>query len=335
MSDRSSSSPPVRWGILGTGMIARLFAEDLALVPDAELAAAGSRSADRADDFADTFGAPAAHGSYEALVTDERVDIVYIATPHSRHRDDTLLAIDAGKAVLCEKAFAVNAREAREMVDAARTAGTFLMEAMWTRFHPTITTVRRMIRDGMLGPVRTMMADISTIRPTDPDDRLFARDLAGGTLLDLGVYPVALAFDLFGTPDAVTSSAQMGPTDVDEQCAAIFSYDNGLQVVWQASFRADAGRGLTLAGPDGRLRNDRDWWKGTPFTWIPVEGDRQTVGEMPDGNGYQFEIAHVGNCLRDGRTESPVMPLDESVAIMDTLDALRADWGLIYPNDEA
>lgn len=320
--------------MLGTGMIARLVAADIPLVPGAEIAAIGSRRQSTADSFAAEFDVPVAHDSYEAVVHDDNVDLVFIATPHSRHAADARLAIEAGKAVLCEKAFTVNATEARKMAAAARKAGVFLMEAMWTRFHPTMSRIRRMVKDGDLGSISSVVADISTLRPTDPNDRLFARDLAGGTLLDLGVYPIALAFDLFGPPDDVMSTAQMGPTEVDEQSAAIFSYDNGPQFIWHASFRADAGRGLTIAGAKGRLRNDRDWWKGRPFTWIQENGERSTVGTTPEGNGYQFEIAHVCNCLRDGRTESPVMPLDESIAIMETMDAMRAAWGLTYPNDD-
>lgn len=328
-----STDATVRWGILGTGRIARTFAHDISLVPGAELAAVGSRSADSAGEFAQAFHVPTAHGSYDALVQDDAVDVVYVATPHARHADDTMLALEAGRHVLCEKAFAMNAREAQRMVHAAREHGLFLMEAMWTRFHPTISSVRRMVRDGVLGPVRTVHADISTFRAPDPDDRLFDRDLGGGALLDLGVYPIAFAFDVFGAPDRVQTSVQMGETGVDEQCAAMFSYENGLQMTWQASFRADGGRGLTLAGPDGRLQNSRDWWKGTPFQHIPAEGDPQVVGEEVAGNGYQFEIAHVCNCLRDGRTESPVMTLDESIAIMQAMDDIRETWGLVYPND--
>jgi predicted dehydrogenase len=330
-----STDTTVRWGILGTGRIAQTFAHDISLVPGAELAAVGSRSTDSAGEFAQAFHVPTAHSSYEALVQDDTVDVVYVATPHARHADDTMLALEAGRHVLCEKAFAMNAREAQRMVQAAREHGLFLMEAMWTRFHPTISSVRRMVRDGALGPIRTVHADISTFREPDPDDRLFDRDLGGGTLLDLGVYPIAFAFDLFGAPDTVQTSVQMGETGVDEQCAAIFSYENGLQMTWQASFRADGGRGLTLAGPDGRLQNARDWWKGTPFRHIPAEGHPQVVGEDVDGNGYQFEIAHVCNCLRDGRTESPVMTLDESIAIMQSMDDIRESWGLVYPNDKA
>lgn len=307
-------------------------------MPGAELAAVGSRRQSSADDFARDFaqdvGAAAAHGSYEALVEDDTVDVVYIATPHSRHAEDTHLALEAGCHVLCEKAFAVNAEEARGMAGAARREGRFLMEAMWTRFHPTISTVRRMVREGAVGPVRTATIDITTIRPTDPEDRLFKRELAGGTLLDLGIYPIAFTFDLFGPPDRVQTSAQIGSTGVDEQCAAIFTYENGLQVTWQASFRADAGRSLTLAGPEGRLHNSRNWWKGTPFQHIPRDGEPVAIGDPVDGRGYQFEIAHVCNCLRDGRTESPVMPLDESVAIMEVMDEIRDEWGLVYPNDE-
>jgi len=249
---------PIRWGILGTGRIARTFAQDLSLVPGAELAAVGSRRQSSADAFAeDVVGAPAAHGSYEALVEDETVDVVYIATPHSRHAEDTHLALEAGCHVLCEKAFAVNAEEARGMADAARRRGLFLMEAMWTRFHPSISTVRRLVREGAVGPVRTATIDITTIRPTDPEDRLFKRELAGGTLLDLGIYPIAFTFDLFGPPDRMQTSAQIGSTGVDEQCAAIFTYENGLQVTWPAQL-AQLVEGNALSAHSSRRRAGGD-----------------------------------------------------------------------------
>ena len=324
----------IRWGILGTGNIAHQVAADLQLLPDAELVAVGSRSPDRADAFGDAFDVPRRHADYEALVADDRVDVVHVATPHTGHAEHAALALEAGRAVLCEKPLALNAREADDLIATARAADQFLMEAMWTRFLPVMADVRRLVtEERVLGDVQQVRADIGLTQAFDPDHRLFDPALGGGALLDLGVYPMAFAFDLFGPPDAVTSTAVLGATGVDEQCAVVFDYDDGLQAAWQASVRADVGRTCAVAGPDGRLEGRRAWWKGAPFDLTRPDGSTETFARPFEGNGYQFEVAHVQRCLREGRTESPVMPLDESRALLRTADALRAEWGVRYPQE--
>lgn len=324
----------IRWGILGTGKIAHLVASDLALLPDAALTAVGSRSHDRADAFGDTFDVPQRYASYEALVTNADVDVVHVATPHPFHVEHATLALEAGCAVLCEKPLAINAQQAEQLIDTARAQDQFLMEAMWTRFLPVMEDVRRLVQeDEVLGDIHLLQADIGVMMDVDPMHRLFDPALGGGALLDLGVYPMALTFDLFGPPDDVTSSVVIGSTGVDEQCAVIFDYDDGLQAVWQASLRADAGRTCVIAGSEGRLRGQRAWWKGAPFEHVGTEGRTETLARPFEGNGYQFEAAHVMRCLRKGRSESPVMPLDESRDLLQTADALRTEWGVTYPQE--
>ena len=326
----------IRWGILGTGDIARLVAEDLKLLPNADLTAVGSRSQDRADAFGDAFDVPGRYGSYEALVTESDVDVVHVATPHTSHAADAKMAMNAGRAVLCEKPLAINAREAASIVDCARANDQFLMEAMWTRFLPVITDVRRLIvEEQALGDVLLMQADIGTRQPVDPGHRLFDPALGGGALLDLGVYPIAFAFDLFGAPDEVRSSAVIGETGIDDQCAAILDYEDGPQVVWSASLRVDAGRTCSIAGSRGRLHGTRAWWKGAPFVFTDEDGEETTWARPYEGNGYQFEASHVMRCLREGRSESPVMPLKETLSILEVTDALRAEWGVSYPGESA
>ncbi|MEF8865191.1 MAG: Gfo/Idh/MocA family oxidoreductase [Salinibacter sp.] len=324
----------IRWGILGTGEIARLVADDLALLPDAALTAVGSRAQQRADAFGDTFDVPRRHGSYEALVSDPDLDVIHVATPHSAHLKHATMALEAGHAVLCEKPLALNAAQAGRLIETARRQDQFLMEAMWTRFLPVMDDVHRLVHEEQaLGDVHLLRADIGVTQPFDPDHRLFDPALGGGALLDLGVYPMAFAFDLFGPPAAISSSAVLGETGVDEQCAAIFRYDDGTQAVWHASVRADAGRTCVLAGAEGRLHGTRSWWKGAPFELTRHDGTTDSWARPYAGNGYQFEAAHVMTCLREGRTESPVMPLDESHALLRTTDALRAEWGVTYPQE--
>ena len=324
----------INWGILGTGNIARLVAEDLHLLPDAALTAVGSRDQARADDFGDTFEVPRRYNSYEALVADSELDVIHVATPHSAHLQHATMALQAGTAVLCEKPLTLNADQAEQLIATARRHDQFLMEAMWTRFLPVMDDVRRLVHeDQVLGDVRLLQADIGVTRSVDPSHRLFDPALGGGALLDLGVYPIAFAFDLFGPPNDITSSVIIGETGVDEQCAAVFRYDNGTQAVWNASVRADAGRTCTLAGPEGRLHGARSWWKGAPFTLTRTDDTTETWARPYEGNGYQFEAAHVMQCLREDRTESPVMPLDESRHLLQTTDALRAEWGVTYPQE--
>lgn len=324
---------PIRWGILGTGKIAHLFAEDLALLPDAALAAVGSRAEDTADAFGDTFDVPRRHPSYEALVSDDAVDVVYVATPHVFHAEHTRLALKTGTAVLCEKPFAINADEAAAVIERARTANLFLMEAIWTRFLPIMDDAKRLLDDGAVGPPEWLMADIGAHFPFDPEHRIYDPDLGGGALLDLGIYPVMLAIGWFGVPDTIVTTAVMGRTGVDEQDAITFQYDDGRQAVLAATVRTDGARLATIGGPDGQIQIHRPWWKGYRLTLTHADGSTDTMARPYEGNGYQFEAAHVMHCLREGRTESPVMPLDETLRIMRTLDRIREQWGLHYPSE--
>lgn len=324
----------IRWGILGTGQVAHLFASDLQLLPDADLVAVASRAQTRADAFGEEFDVPERYGSYEALAVESSADVVYVATPHTSHVRDATMALDAGKAVLCEKPLAINAKGAEQITSAARNHGQFLMEALWTRFLPVMADVRRLVcEDKVLGDLSLLQADIGAYQAFDADHRLFNPELGGGALLDLGVYPISLALDLFGRPTEIRSSAVLGETRVDEQCAAIFDYEDGPQAVWSASIRADTGRQCVIAGSDGRLHGQRAWWKGAPFAQVKGDGDKTIWARPYEGNGYQFEAAHVMRCLRDERAESPVMPLEDSLAILEITDSLRQEWGLEYPSE--
>ena len=323
------------WGILGTGRIAHLFASDLRLLPRAERVAVGSRSEARAHTFADQYDIPHRHGSYASLVADSDVDVVYVASPHTLHAEHTLMALEAGKHVLCEKPLTINEAQVERVIATARAEDRFLMEALWTRFFPVMDDVRRLVHEEQaLGDLRLLQADIGVGASFDPDHRLYDPALGGGALLDLGIYPMALAFDLFGSPDDVVSDAVIGETGVDEQCAVVFRYADGQQATWQASLRADPGRTFTLSGTEGRLHGQRAWWKGAPVVHTRPDGTEETTYARPfEGNGYQFEAAHVMECLRTGRTESPVMPLAESRALLRTMDALRDAWGVVYPSE--
>jgi dihydrodiol dehydrogenase / D-xylose 1-dehydrogenase (NADP) len=325
----NSVNRPVRWGILGTGNIARKFACGLRLARDSELVAVGSRSAQTASAFAREFGVARAHGSYEALMDDD-VDVVYVATPHPMHLDNMLLCLRAGKAVLCEKPFTLNEAEARQAIALARRQKLFLMEALWTRFLPPVIRLRQMLAKGVLGELRFVSADFGFCATYEPEGRLFNPDLGGGCLLDIGVYPISLATMALGQPTVVTGSAHIGQTGVDEQAAVTLGYRGGALASLYASFHADTPNEAVLIGTEGRVRLHRHWWKGGPLT--RTVGGRSRQIDVPIlGNGYQYEAEEVARCLREGRLESDGMPLEQTLMVMQTLDRLRASWGLCYP----
>lgn len=321
---------PIHWGILGTGSIARKFATGLSVLPDAKLAAVGSRGQETAEAFGDEFDVPRRHPSYEALANDEQVDVIYVATPHSLHRENTLLCLAAGKAVLCEKPFAINAAQADEMIAAARARGLFLMEAMWTRYLPATVKLRELLAAGAIGDVRLVAADFGFRAGADPGRRLFNPALGGGALLDVGVYPVSLASMIFGgPPERIASLAALGETGVDEQAGMVLGYDDGRLAVLHTAIRTRTAHEAQVYGTDGRIRVP-DFWHATHL--LVVRGGREERVDAPfDGNGYNHEAAEVMDCLRGGRTESDVMPLDESLSVMQTLDRIREQWGLRYP----
>lgn len=322
----------IRWGILGTGNIARSFAQGLSYLPDDHLIAVGSRSAESANHFADIFRIPTRHASYEALAADPEVDVIYIATPHPLHCENTLLCLDAGKAVLCEKPFAINARQASKMIARAREKGLFLMEAMWTRYFPIMTKLRDLIRSGAIGEVRMLQADFGFYAPFDPSGRLFDPALGGGALLDVGIYPLSLASMIFGRPSQITGLAHLGKSGVDEQNALILAYEQGQMALLSSAVSTTTPQEAVIMGTRGRIKITAPWWQ--PASMIVWSEDRIAGEEIElpfGGNGYQFEAAEVIRCLREGLLESPLMPLDETLSIMETMDTIRAQWGLKYP----
>lgn len=353
---------PVRWGVLGTGWVANEFAKGLRYVPNARLTAVGSRSPEKAAEFAKAFHAARAHASYEALVADPEVDVVYVATPHSRHKTDCMLALAAGKAVLCEKPFAVNADEAERVISAARSRGVFCMEAMWMRFMPAIRKAHEIVRSGAIGQVRMLTADFGVPTAYDPAGRAFNAMLGGGALLDRGVYPLSLAFQLFGAPTSVRSTAHMTQTGVDEHASVLLGYANGQIAAISATLTGYAANEAVIIGTEGRLtiheplcRPDRITLRKAPVAGSGGSGSghnslkqrvklalknsatlRRMHGALSgrsgglyvpyQGNGYNHEAAEVGRCLLAGQTESSLMPLDETLEIMRTLDLIRAQW---------
>ena len=326
-------SDKIRWGIIGTGSIAQQFARGLQQLADAELVAVGSRSQQTADTFGDAFNVPRRYPSYEALAADSHVDVVYISTPHPMHHDNTLLCLDAGKAVLCEKPFTINAAEARTLIERARTKRLFLMEAMWTRYFPVMYRLRELLAQGVIGEVRIVQADFGFRAPFDAKHRLFAPELGGGARLDVGVYVVSFTSMILGKPNQVVSLADLGATGVDEQAAMVLGYDGGRLAVLSTAVRTETPQEVIICGTEGRIRVHRQFFQPRKLT-VEVYGKERTEIEMPiEGNGYQYQAEEVARCLRAGKLESEIMPLDETLAIMETLDQIRAPWGLKYPTE--
>ncbi len=324
------TSDTINWGILGPGNIANQFATGLQAVRGAKLLAVGSRSQEKADAFADKFSAPKRHASYEALAADPDVHVVYIATPHPAHKDAALLCLEHGKAVLCEKPFMVNAREAAEVIQSARAKDLFLMEAMWSRFFPGMVHVRKLLADGVIGEARMLQADFGFRAGVNPEGRLFSPALAGGGLLDVGVYPLSLASMIFGTPTQVTGVAQMGETGVDEQAAISLLYNEGRIASLTTGVRINTPHEAVILGTDGSIKLHSPWWKPAALT-INAGGKSDEVTIPYESVGMNYEAQEVVDCLRAGKTESAVMPLDETLSIMKTMDELRRQWGLKYP----
>ncbi len=323
----------LHWGILSTGYIATTFANDLQLLDDAEIVAVGSRTQEAADAFGQRFNIPHRFSSYEEVAAHPDVDIVYVGTPHSLHHDNSIMALDAGKHVLCEKAFTVNAAHAAEVIALARRKKLFLMDAIWSRFFPCYARLREMLSQGALGEVHLVLADFGFKPRYDPEGRLFNPALAGGALLDIGVYPVMLASMVLGAPEKIVTAAQMGPTGVDEQEGIVFSYGGGRMAVLAATFRATSTQEAHIIGSEGRIRLHRQFWHPPALGIAHGTGAEERVEFPVDGVGLHYEAAEVMRCIRTGKTESEIMPLDETLSIMQTLDTIRAAWGLRYPEE--
>lgn len=318
----------IRWGIIGAGNISAKFAEGLQFVEDAELVAIGSRSQESADTFGNRFNIPHRHATYEALVADPDVDVVYIGTPHPAHKANALLCLEHGKAVLCEKPFAMNAAEAAEVVDFARKQGLFMMEAMWTRHLPLFVKLRQMLDEQILGEIRLVQADFAFYTPFNPKGRLFAPELGGGALLDAGIYPVSLASFIYGKqPQQVASFAHKAPTGVDDRTTMLFEYEGGATAQLFCATQLQTLNEAVIAGEKGIIRLHSRWLSGTALTLtLPGQEAQFISAPILNNNGYSYEAAEVARCMRAGLLESPVMPLDETIAIMQTMDRVQQQW---------
>jgi predicted dehydrogenase len=327
------SAPALRWGVLGAGGIASVFTEAVAQHTQSTVVAVGSRAQVRADEFAARHGIPSAHGSYEALVADPEVEVVYVASPHSEHLEHALLAIAAGKHVLVEKAFTVNAAEAEQVFGAARAQGVFVMEAMWTRFLPHVVVMREVLARGEIGELVGLIADHGQNMGHHPaTHRLHDLSLAGGALLDLGVYPVSFAHDLFGAPDRVSAIGVLTPTGVDGQVSIALGFSER-QASLHTTLEANTATTAVVFGAHGRIEIQGRFYAPTRFTVVRDDGTHWTYDGVVDA-GMQYEAAEVARCVAAGLTESPSMTWQGTIDVLRTLDEVRSRIGLIYPSEE-
>ncbi len=325
----------IRWGIVGPGKIARKFADDLRLVPGASLHAVASRSMERSQAFADAYGTPYAYDSYEALADCPGLDVVYIATPHSSHYENTLFFIQKGIPVLCEKPFAMDFRQAREMADLARQKGVFLMEAVWTRFIPATVKALEWIAEGRIGELRMVQADFGFKSAYDPHSRLYDKALGGGSLLDIGIYPVWLAVSLLGKPAAehISAAATFSPGGGDESCSFSFVYENNCIATGFSTLIANTPIEARIYGEKGSILLHKRWHHTQQLS-LSLYQDKDMLHEnlvLPyEGWGYAYEARHVAECLSKGLTESPLQPLSTTLDVVETLDNIRRIIGLRY-----
>jgi len=322
----------LRWGILGAGRIASTFTRDLALSSAGEVVAIGSRTADRAEAFRDQHHLTRAHASYEGLVADDDVEAVYIALPHPFHHQASLLALHAGKAVLVEKPFTVDARQAAELIAVARSQGVFLMEAMWTRFLPQFRHIRRLLEDRRLGDVRLLVAENGEWFAKDPNHRIYNPSLAGGALLDLGVYVLSLASMVLGPPAHVHAVSDFTFTGVDAQTSIILQYEERRQAVLAATIEAKLPNRAAIAGTEACLEIEGSWYRPTVFTVTGRDGQSERFDYREKGSGHRYQAEEVARCVRASLLESPVMPLEETLQVVSTMDEIRSLIGLSYPD---
>ena len=323
----------LRWGILATGWIAELFTQDL-LMAGHRVSAVGSRSQASADRFAARFGIPTAHGSYAALAADPGVDIIYVATPHPLHADNAIMALNAGKHVLIEKPFTINAIEAQAIVDLAASKGLVALEAMWTRFLPHMRRIREIVASGVLGEVRSVLADHTRDLPDDPAHRLNAMELGGGALLDLGIYPISFAVDILGLPTEISAMARFKATGADAEVATMFRHADGAMSVTLSTSDNGGPNVATILGTAGRIAIDSTWYVPTSFR-VYDSNDRviEAYTSSVEGRGMQFQAAEMERLVTAGLLGGDILPPEETVAIMQTLDTIRAQIGLRYPSE--
>jgi predicted dehydrogenase len=322
----------IRWGVVGPGSIANGFAEAVQQTDGGTIVAVASRSTERAAAFGDRFAIPTRYGDYESLAADPDVEVVYVATPHSRHEADTLNLLRAGKHVLCEKPFALSARQATRMVAEARARGLFLMEAIWSRYLPAYRSLVDVIAEGRIGEPLLVEGDFGFRRPLEPEHRLFDLALGGGALLDLGIYPIQLCSLVLGSPEHVVAEGVIGQTGVDEVVAAVMRYPGEKMGVVKAAIRVGMSCTARISGSEGWI--DLPTLMHCPsYLTVTTGAGPERIDGSYEGNGLRFEIEEVHRCLSEGLIESPIMPLDETLDLVATLDAIRTHVGVAYPGE--
>ena len=318
----------IRWGVVGPGRIADKVTEDFAHVEGAVPVAVASRDLGRAQGFAARHGIERAYGSYREVIEDPDVDVLYLATPHPMHHAAALAAIDAGKALLVEKAFTATVAGAVEVIERAREAGVFVMEAMWTRFQPAIVALRELVADGAIGDVRSVQADLGILRPWDPSDRLFAMELGGGAVLDLGVYPISFAQMVLGDPVRVTAGGSTFPTGADAETAVLLEFGEGRTATLTCSLRGELPGSARVFGTEGWIDVLPRFHHPETIVLHRGEAEPETITRPRTGSGYAHELVEVTECLRGGRTESGVMPLADTLVVQDVMGQVLDQLGV-------
>jgi predicted dehydrogenase len=319
-----------KWGILAPGKMSAKFTRGLQLLENAELYAVGSRDLERARVFAREFGYKKHYGSYEELAEDPEVEIIYIASPHSHHYEHTLLCLKNKKAVICEKAFALNSREADGMINEAEKQGVFLMEALWPPFQPIYQKTKALLLEGEVGNILHLNARFSFRAPYDPFDRKFNLALGGGSLLDIGIYPVIDALYFMGVPAGVTAKASFAETGSEDSISIIFTYNDGRMATLYSSFLTAGGIGCDLLCENGNLLFSRARDMSQQLRVVVPGREDMEFSLLPDGMGYQYEAAEVMRCLDEGKLQSEIVPHSFSRNLMRTLDQIREAAGIVF-----
>lgn len=320
----------IKWGIVGAGNIAHSFSKDLALVIGGELTAVASRDLDKARSFANEYGAPNAFGSYEELFTSDTVDVIYIATPHTTHAELSIAAMKAGKNVLCEKPVGVNKGEVEAMIKVAKENNVFFMEALWTRFNPTIKKVKELVDNGTIGDIGYLHADFAFYAlDRDENGRLLNPALAGGSLLDIGIYPIFLSYLMLGIPKDIKATANFYKTGVEVQISMIFNYEKA-QAILYSGLNSNSEMKAEIAGSKGSIFVHPRWHETSGYT-LEINGDSSVVEVGKVGKGYTYEIEEVHKCLNAGKTESDLWSHQNSRDLIEIMDTVRSKTGIVFP----
>jgi predicted dehydrogenase len=320
----------IKWGIIGPGKIAHKFAHDLLLSERSVLQGVASRNSDKAKQFSEQYHAITYFDSYEALAQDPNIDVVYIATPHPFHFENTMMCFQYGKHVLCEKPMGMSAMQVNTMIHEAATKRLFLMEGMWTRFIPATLKVLELLKSGAIGDLQSIRADFGFLGDVNPEGRLYNKKLGGGSLLDIGIYPIYLSLLTLGLPANITAIARWTDTEVDSFCAMLFDYENSAKAILDSSIEADTPIEANLYGSKGAIKMHNRWHHSEKISWYQ-QGELKETFELPfTGNGYYHEIEEVNSCLLENKLESEKLPLKMSIDLITTLDRVREKIGLRY-----